>query len=69
MDKIKEQLQSHAPSDTMEVDGSEGPADLDTLVNECKFSMKLHMADSAWKQVRKYVYCIFLLSFVLLHGN
>uniref|UniRef100_A0A3Q1J9C8 DNA-dependent protein kinase catalytic subunit n=1 Tax=Anabas testudineus TaxID=64144 RepID=A0A3Q1J9C8_ANATE len=50
LDKIREQLQSHTPH-TMEVDGSEGSADdIDTLVNDCKFSMKLHMADSAWKQ-------------------
>lgn len=36
----------------MDVDGSEDPAgDIDTLVNNCKFSMKLQMVDSAWKQV------------------
>uniref|UniRef100_A0A8C9Y6S2 DNA-dependent protein kinase catalytic subunit n=1 Tax=Sander lucioperca TaxID=283035 RepID=A0A8C9Y6S2_SANLU len=51
LDKIKEKLRGHAPSDSMEVDGSEDPAgDVDALVNDCKFNMKLHMADSAWKQ-------------------
>ncbi|KAK5898290.1 hypothetical protein CgunFtcFv8_015721 [Champsocephalus gunnari] len=48
LDKIREKLRVHAPSDSMEVDDSEG--DIDTLVNECKFNMKLQMADSAWKQ-------------------
>lgn len=38
----------------MEVDGD--PAgDTDALVNDCKFNMKLHMADSAWKQVKKVI--------------
>ncbi|XP_031163630.2 DNA-dependent protein kinase catalytic subunit [Sander lucioperca] len=51
LDKIKEKLRGHAPSDSMEVDGSEDPVgDVDALVNDCKFNMKLHMADSAWKQ-------------------
>ncbi|KAF3703361.1 DNA-dependent protein kinase catalytic subunit [Channa argus] len=51
LDKVREQLRSHAPSDTMEVDGSEDPAgDVDTLINDCKFRMKLRMADSALKQ-------------------
>ncbi|XP_044032842.1 DNA-dependent protein kinase catalytic subunit isoform X2 [Siniperca chuatsi] len=51
LDKIREKLRGHAPSDSMEVDGSDDPAgDIDTLVNDCKFNMKLHMADSAWKQ-------------------
>ncbi|XP_034718647.1 DNA-dependent protein kinase catalytic subunit [Etheostoma cragini] len=51
LDKIKEKLRGHAPSDSMEVDGSEDPAgDVHTLVNDCKFNMKLRMADSAWKQ-------------------
>lgn len=37
----------------MEVDGSEDAAvDVDSLVNNCKFNMKLQMAESAWKQVR-----------------
>lgn len=54
LDKIREKLKGHAPSDSMDVDGSEDPAgDIDTLVNNCKFSMKLQMADSAWKQVKK----------------
>ncbi|KAL3040873.1 hypothetical protein OYC64_011786 [Pagothenia borchgrevinki] len=48
LDKIREKLRVHHPSDSMEVDDSEG--DIDTLVNECKFNMKLQMADSAWKQ-------------------
>lgn len=56
LDKIREKLKGHAPSDSMEVDGSEDPAgDIDTLVNDCKFSMKLQMTDSAWKQVKKHV--------------
>ncbi|XP_037613149.1 DNA-dependent protein kinase catalytic subunit isoform X1 [Sebastes umbrosus] len=51
LDKIRVKLRGHAPSDSMEVDGSEDPAgDIDTLVNDCKFNMKLQMADSAWKQ-------------------
>ncbi|XP_034562055.1 DNA-dependent protein kinase catalytic subunit [Notolabrus celidotus] len=48
LDKIREKLGGNAPSDSMEVDGSE--ANVDTLVNDCKFNMKLRMADSAWKQ-------------------
>ncbi|XP_019130385.2 DNA-dependent protein kinase catalytic subunit isoform X1 [Larimichthys crocea] len=51
LDKIREKLGGHTPSDSMEVDGSEDPAgDIDMLVNNCKFNMKLQMADSAWKQ-------------------
>ncbi|KAM7370115.1 hypothetical protein PAMP_011395 [Pampus punctatissimus] len=51
LDKIRETLRSHAPSDSMEVDGAEDPAgDIDILINDCKFNMKLQMADSAWKQ-------------------
>ncbi|KAK2858626.1 hypothetical protein Q5P01_003246 [Channa striata] len=51
LDKVREQLRSHVHSDSMEVDGSEDPPnDIDTLINECKFSMKLRMADSALKQ-------------------
>uniref|UniRef100_UPI0037E8F3E7 DNA-dependent protein kinase catalytic subunit n=1 Tax=Semicossyphus pulcher TaxID=241346 RepID=UPI0037E8F3E7 len=51
LDKIREKLRGHAPSDSMEVDGLEDAAgDIDTLVNDCKFNMKLRMADSAWKQ-------------------
>ncbi|KAM6908435.1 DNA-dependent protein kinase catalytic subunit [Lycodopsis pacificus] len=51
LDKIRVKLRGHAPSDSMEVDISEDPAgDIDTLVNDCKFNMKLQMADSAWKQ-------------------
>ncbi|XP_071387705.1 DNA-dependent protein kinase catalytic subunit [Centroberyx affinis] len=51
LDKIREKLKSNASGDSMEVDGSEDPAgDVDKLVNDCKFNMKLSMADSAWKQ-------------------
>uniref|UniRef100_A0A4W5N3K6 DNA-dependent protein kinase catalytic subunit n=1 Tax=Hucho hucho TaxID=62062 RepID=A0A4W5N3K6_9TELE len=52
LDKICEKLSNQAPSDTMEVDGAEQDQaqDLDTIVKDCKFSMKLCMADSAWKQ-------------------
>ncbi|XP_047423865.1 DNA-dependent protein kinase catalytic subunit isoform X2 [Mugil cephalus] len=51
LDKIVEKLRGHAPSDSMEVDGSEDPAGgIETLVNTCKFDMKLHMADSAREQ-------------------
>ncbi|XP_034415705.1 DNA-dependent protein kinase catalytic subunit [Cyclopterus lumpus] len=51
LDKIRVKLRGHAPGDSMEVDGSEDPAgDIDTLVNDCKFNMKLQMSDSAWKQ-------------------
>ncbi|TKS87933.1 DNA-dependent protein kinase catalytic subunit [Collichthys lucidus] len=51
LDKIREKLGGHTPSDSMEVDGSEDPSgDIDMLVNNCKFNMKLQMADSAWKQ-------------------
>lgn len=43
------------PEDSMEVDGDgldgEQPEDPETLVKDCKFNMKLRMADSAWKQV------------------
>ncbi|XP_061661173.1 DNA-dependent protein kinase catalytic subunit isoform X2 [Syngnathoides biaculeatus] len=51
LDKIREKLQRLSDSDSMEVDGGEDTTeDLNTLVNNCKFSMKLHMADSARKQ-------------------
>ncbi|XP_023253861.1 DNA-dependent protein kinase catalytic subunit [Seriola lalandi dorsalis] len=50
LDKIRDKLRGHAPSDSMEVDGSDPEGDIETLVNECKFNMKLHMADSARKQ-------------------
>lgn len=52
MDKIREKLKSHGSSDSMEVDGD---VDLDSLVNNCKFRMKLHMADSAWGQVEHLI--------------
>lgn len=38
----------------MEVDGAEQEStaeELGALVKDCKFNMKLNMADSAWKQV------------------
>ncbi len=57
LDKIREKLRGHAPSDSMEVDGAEDPRDdIDTLVNDCKFNMKLQMADSAWKQVKEQLW-------------
>ncbi|XP_029955282.1 DNA-dependent protein kinase catalytic subunit [Salarias fasciatus] len=47
LDKIREKL----AGDGMDLDGSENPeAEVEKLVNDCKFSMKLHMADSACKQ-------------------
>lgn len=52
LDKIMEKLRGHTSSDSMEVGDSQEPAsDIEAVVSECKFSMKLHMADSAWKQV------------------
>ncbi|KAF7660907.1 hypothetical protein LDENG_00272900 [Lucifuga dentata] len=51
LDKIREKLKGHASGDSMEVEGSDDSAsDIDKLVNDCKFTMKRHMADSAWKQ-------------------
>ncbi|XP_066575742.1 DNA-dependent protein kinase catalytic subunit isoform X2 [Amia ocellicauda] len=59
LDKIKEKLASSVASESMEVDGDEDmgmkledekPEDLDSMINHCKFSMKLKMADSARKQ-------------------
>ncbi|KAM3860678.1 DNA-dependent protein kinase catalytic subunit [Diretmus argenteus] len=51
LDKIMEKLNSPAAVDSMEVDGAEDPAgDIHALVDDCKFNMKLRMADSAWKQ-------------------
>ena len=47
LDKICEKLGSHGES--MEVDGP--GASVDVLVSNCKFDMRLRMADSAWKQV------------------
>lgn len=38
----------------MEVDSSEDAAgEIDKLINDCKFTMKLQMANSAWKQVKQ----------------
>lgn len=55
MDKIREKLRGHAPlPDSMEVDSGEDPASgVETLINDCKFNMKLQMANSAQKQVRE----------------
>ncbi|XP_012711305.2 DNA-dependent protein kinase catalytic subunit [Fundulus heteroclitus] len=51
LDQIREKLRGPAPSDTMEVDEAQDPAgDIETIVNDCKFTMKLHMADSACQQ-------------------
>ncbi|XP_056155309.1 DNA-dependent protein kinase catalytic subunit [Lampris incognitus] len=51
LDKIREMLSSSASNDSMEVDGSEDQgSDVDTVISNCKFNMKLTMADSAWKQ-------------------
>ncbi|XP_061121318.1 DNA-dependent protein kinase catalytic subunit isoform X2 [Syngnathus typhle] len=51
LDKIREKLQSDTDTDGMEVDNTDDAAeDLEALVNNCKFNMKLHMADSARKQ-------------------
>lgn len=47
-----EKLTGHANTDSMEVDASEDPAGgVRALVNDCKFTMNLEMANSAWKQV------------------
>ncbi|TRY56699.1 hypothetical protein DNTS_012969 [Danionella cerebrum] len=51
LDKILERLAS-TPENSMELDGEEQgtKAELGDLVKNCKFNMKLQMADSAWKQ-------------------
>ncbi|TSL34570.1 DNA-dependent protein kinase catalytic subunit [Bagarius yarrelli] len=52
LDKILEKLCS-SPANSMEVDESEQDSTtgtLEALVKDCKFNMKLNMADSAWKQ-------------------
>ncbi|XP_053349394.1 DNA-dependent protein kinase catalytic subunit [Clarias gariepinus] len=52
LDKILEKLCS-SPANSMEVDGAEQDStaeELGALVKDCKFNMKLTMADSAWKQ-------------------
>ncbi|XP_051572291.1 DNA-dependent protein kinase catalytic subunit-like isoform X3 [Myxocyprinus asiaticus] len=51
LDKILEKLSS-TPENSMEVDGAEQrrEEELRALVKNCKFNMKLQMADSAWKQ-------------------
>lgn len=54
LDKIKKKMTHLPASDSMEVDSSEDTAgEIDTLINDCKFKMKLRMANSAWKQVKK----------------
>uniref|UniRef100_A0A3P9NWB4 DNA-dependent protein kinase catalytic subunit n=1 Tax=Poecilia reticulata TaxID=8081 RepID=A0A3P9NWB4_POERE len=51
LDKIREKLRGPAPSDSMEVDEAQDAArNVETIVNDCKFTMKLHMADSACQQ-------------------
>ncbi|XP_026183019.1 DNA-dependent protein kinase catalytic subunit isoform X2 [Mastacembelus armatus] len=51
LDKIRENQRGNIPLDSIDVDVSEDPACVvDTLVNDCKFSMKLKMANSALKQ-------------------
>ncbi|XP_015230469.1 PREDICTED: DNA-dependent protein kinase catalytic subunit [Cyprinodon variegatus] len=51
LDKIRERLRASAPDDTMEVDCAQDPADdIEAMVNDCKFTMKLQMADSACQQ-------------------
>ncbi|XP_023688567.2 DNA-dependent protein kinase catalytic subunit isoform X1 [Paramormyrops kingsleyae] len=59
LDKISEKLTSLVTSDCMEVEDSEGieqkikvedPPDFAVMIRECKFNMKLRMADSARKQ-------------------
>lgn len=61
MDKISEKLTSLVTMDCMEVEDSEGieqkikvedPPDFAVMIRECKFNMKLRMADSARKQVK-----------------
>uniref|UniRef100_A0A4W4HUH9 DNA-dependent protein kinase catalytic subunit n=1 Tax=Electrophorus electricus TaxID=8005 RepID=A0A4W4HUH9_ELEEL len=51
LDKIWEKLSS-SPAASMEVDDDEQDSmeTLAALVKDCKFNMKLNMADSAWKQ-------------------
>lgn len=52
LDKIIEKLAGHTPADSMEVDASEDQAGgVRAIVNDCKFTMNLEMANSAWKQV------------------
>ncbi|XP_061073095.1 DNA-dependent protein kinase catalytic subunit [Conger conger] len=59
LDKIAEKLTTSASGDTMEVDGDgasevnvppDHPDHLTMMIKDCKFSMKLKMADSAWMQ-------------------
>lgn len=67
MDKIKKKIKHLAASNSMEVDSSEATAgEIDTLINDCKFNMKLQMANSAWKQVKKLEQILFLFLFFSL---
>lgn len=51
-------------SGSMEVDSPEDTAgEIDTLINDCKFNMKLQMANSAWKQVKKLHQILFFFFF------
>ncbi|XP_041824461.1 DNA-dependent protein kinase catalytic subunit [Melanotaenia boesemani] len=50
LDKIREKLRGPVLSDSMEVEDSDPAADVEAIVNDCKFNMKLHMANSALKQ-------------------
>nr|XP_061809878.1 DNA-dependent protein kinase catalytic subunit-like [Nerophis lumbriciformis] len=50
LDKIRQKLQSHPDTNSMDLDDEDAAEDVNTLVNNCKFNMKLHMADSARKQ-------------------
>ncbi|KAJ8369167.1 hypothetical protein SKAU_G00091950 [Synaphobranchus kaupii] len=59
LDRIAEKLTTSVSSDNMEVDGDganemnvppDHPEHLARIIKDCKFSMKLKMADSAWMQ-------------------
>ncbi|KAG5837285.1 hypothetical protein ANANG_G00237680 [Anguilla anguilla] len=59
LDRIAEKLTTSASGDNMEVDGDgasasnvppDHPEHLTMMIKDCKFSMKLKMADSAWMQ-------------------
>ncbi|XP_077480903.1 DNA-dependent protein kinase catalytic subunit [Stigmatopora argus] len=50
LDKIKQKLQGHGDTNSMELDDEDSAEDMNFLVNNCKFNMKLHMADSARNQ-------------------
>ncbi|KAM8881271.1 DNA-dependent protein kinase catalytic subunit [Synchiropus picturatus] len=50
LDKIRQKLGDPSAADSMEVDDADAMDDINSLVSDCKFNMKLQMADSAWKQ-------------------